>query len=77
MPLNKRTFKPGDTYHILNGPVHTNKIHVLTVVDDEYVVFKWYGRYKQWWHYQVEHEELLDIKTRRAEEWKKKNKEAK
>ena len=29
------------------------KCHVLAVVDDNQVVFKWYGKHKQWWHYDV------------------------
>lgn len=50
-------FKVGDTFHILlNGqnpakPPH--KCHVVGIVDVDYVVYKWYGRHKQWWHYDV------------------------
>ena len=34
-------------------------IHVLAIVDDYYVVYKWYGRHKQWWHYGVDYDRSL------------------
>lgn len=61
-------FKAGDTYPIrdaLSGPPHY-KIHILSVIDDNYIVFKWYGKFKQWWHYDILDAELLEIKINRA-----------
>ena len=29
------------------------KIHIVAIVDGNQIVFKWYGKHKQWWHYQV------------------------
>lgn len=29
------------------------KCHVLAIVDKDYVVYKWYGKHKQWWHYEI------------------------
>lgn len=62
-------FKVGGTHHIripsLKG-LELYKIHILAIVDESYVVYKWYGRHKQWWHYQVEHQEWLQAKIDRA-----------
>lgn len=30
------------------------KIHIVEVVDGEMVVYRYFGRHKQWWHYGVE-----------------------
>ena len=33
-----------------------NKSDTLDVTTDEcMIVYRWYGKHKQWWHYQVEH----------------------
>lgn len=31
------------------------KMHIIAVVDEEMIVYKCYGKHKQWWHYGVEH----------------------
>lgn len=53
--------KTGDTFYLRKGmpgdPLY--KCHVVAVVDECMVVYKWYGRRKQWWHYEVEDEEFL------------------
>lgn len=59
-------FKPGDTFLIDRGPGKPYKAHVLAIVDDCMVVFKWYGRKKQWWHYEVKHADLLETEKERA-----------
>jgi hypothetical protein len=61
-------YEKGQTAHIHRGPGKPYKIHILAVVDDVYVVFRWYGRHKQWWHYQVEHEDILETWISRCEE---------
>lgn len=44
--------KAGDTtYAWVQGRAY--KIHIVSIVDDIQVVFKWYGKHKQWWHYDV------------------------
>lgn len=45
-------FKEGNTFY-LPKPNKT-KCHVVTVVDNNMVVYKWFGKHKQWWHYGVE-----------------------
>lgn len=47
--------KPGEKYRML-GNMHcmgSTKIHILAVVEGM-IVYKWYGKHKQWWHYQIE-----------------------
>lgn len=51
-------FKIGDTYKAkLWGRKY--KIHICAVVDERQICFKWYGKHKQWWHYQVEDMDYL------------------
>lgn len=44
------------------------KIHVVAVVDDNQIVFKWYGKHKQWWHYEVRHADDLKWRVELATE---------
>jgi len=64
----------GDKLHIWQQ-ARTYKIHIVAVVDDNQVVFKWYGKHKQWWHYEVLHIEDLrwrvDLAKDRMKEFKK------
>ncbi len=60
-----RDFKKGDTYHIIKGHVKPYKIHIVSIIKDNgnrLVVYKYFGRHKQWWHYCIEDEEILDFK---------------
>ncbi len=63
-------FKKGDTYQILYmmGPGKPYKIHILEIVDGDYIVFKWYGRHKQWWHYDIKHRNTLEIYIKKTKE---------
>lgn len=67
--------KKGKTYHILipNIKMESYKIHVLYIIEN-HVIYRWYGKYKQWWHYEIEHIDLLQIKIDRAAEFKEKQK---
>lgn len=52
--------KIGDTFKHprMMGPSFRPKCHVRGFVDGQ-VIFRWYGRRKQWWHYEVWHWETL------------------
>ncbi len=52
-------FKKGDVFYTRVGPGKPYKAHVVAIVDGNMVVYKYYGRHKQWWHYEVEHKESL------------------
>ncbi len=41
------------------------------IIDDFYIVYKWYGKSKQWWHYVIDYDEALELKITRCNEWKK------
>ena len=53
-------FKKGQTYksRISN---RNYKIHIVAVVDEGMVVYKFYGKHKQWWHYEVKHSDDLEF----------------
>lgn len=36
-------------------------VHVVAIVDDVMVVWKYFGKHKQWWHYGVEHIDIFKI----------------
>jgi len=74
-------FKVGDKYYILNvGPGNKTmpyKIHIVAIVEGM-IVYKWYGKCKQYWHYIIEHPAFLEIKIIRNkdhEEFKEKRNE--
>ena len=54
--------KVGDVFHIWKGGNWKRyKCYVLAVVDENYIVYKWYGKHKQWWHYECEDVFLFDM----------------
>jgi len=67
-------FKPGDMHYLLwvHGPGKPHKIHILTIVDEHQVVYKWYGRHKQWWHYEIKRDWLLEMEIKRTRDEKAK-----
>lgn len=61
--MNKK-FKIGDKFRILHqfGPDPRGYlVHVIAIVDKRKIVYKWYGRQYQWWHYGIEDEEIIKI----------------
>ena len=55
-------FKKGDTYRAKINIEKPYKIHIVAIVDDEMVVYKYYGRHKQWWHYEIERDIFVEAK---------------
>jgi hypothetical protein len=53
-------FKKGQTYKAAIIGMHIYKIHILAIVE-EMVVYRWYGRHKQWWHYGIEEPNMLEF----------------
>ena len=53
------TMEVGDTFPVLKGLGKTYKAHIVAIVDRNMIVYKWYGRHKQWWHYDVEHIDVI------------------
>jgi len=53
-------FKAGETYQAKLSSQKPYKIHILSVVDERQVVFKWYGRHKKRWFYEVMKDVFLE-----------------
>lgn len=47
--------KVGDVFYEFKGPGKPYKCHIVAIVEKYQAVYRWYGRHKQWWHYQVTH----------------------
>lgn len=62
-------FEISQTYHIFKGPGKPYKIHILAIIEENYIVFRWYGRHKQWWHYEIEHKNILKCEIDRAQKY--------
>lgn len=48
------------SWYEMNNPY---KYHIVLEFEDngnKYIVFKYYGRYKQWWHYQIERRRYVE-----------------
>lgn len=62
-------FCPKSTHYIHIGPGKPYKIHIEKILKDVYgdnlIVYRWYGRSKQWWHYVMEYENVLKAKIDR------------
>nr|BDD43621.1 hypothetical protein 1 [Dehalococcoidia bacterium] len=58
------------SYHPTGPKVREYKCHVLAIVDEDHVVFKWYGKHKQWWHYEVMYIETVKFWIEKTKEWK-------
>lgn len=65
-------FKPDETYHaLLSGSIEIKKIHIMYVLDSIYeneklIVFRWYGKHKQWWHEEMLNSERLSMYIKMA-----------
>lgn len=68
--------KPGRKLHVefFDNPGAIYKIHVLAVVDEYYVVYRFYGVHKQWWHYRVEYWDKVKTMYNNAKELKEERK---
>lgn len=63
----------GQVFHAhlsANGRIY--KIHIVKHIENDMIVFKWYGKHKQWWHYQVETRKSVEYMIERAFELKEK-----
>ena len=44
----------GDTFHDKRGKYKYHIVMVLDKEEDPQIIYKFYGKHKQWWHYKVE-----------------------
>ena len=50
--IEEREYKVGQTFRMHIGR-HSYKCHVAAVVDEVMAVYKFYGKHKQRWHYDL------------------------
>ena len=62
----ENNFKAGHEHHILINILEPHKIYILAVVDECMVVYKYFGKHKKWWHYNIDHKDILDVKIHTA-----------
>lgn len=56
------TFKKGRSYHIhLMDAGRSQKIHIVEIIENDMIVYKFFGKHKQWWHYRINH--LSELET--------------
>lgn len=61
--MKKIEFQEGQWYQIFMPlKLKPYKIHICAIVDDVMVVYKWYGKHKQHWHYVIEHRDTVEAK---------------
>jgi hypothetical protein len=73
-PQSKIKFYVGDNHYILKGPGKPYKIHILSLLKSDgnnLVIYKWYGRHKQWWHYEIKEDYLLEIEIEGCKKYNK------
>ncbi len=64
--MNIEDIKPGVKIKLRNG-MEKKLLHIITIVEDDYVVFKWWARYKQRWIYEVEFSYYFQIRLNKME----------
>lgn len=63
----QKMIKAGECFYSIEpGLGEHYKCHVVAIVDENMVVYKWFGRRKRWWHYQVESLEQVEMRIERA-----------
>lgn len=66
------SFQEGQTYIADIGSMYKYKIHIVAVIDEglshcPMIVYRFYGKTKQWWHYEIKSAFLLTGDIKRAE----------
>ena len=46
--------KCGDTFHRKGREYKYHIVKILNQEEEPQIVYKYYGKHKQWWHYEVE-----------------------
>ena len=61
--------KVGKKYRIYYGKNNfdNKKIHIVAVVDGDMIIFKWFGKHKQWWHYEIENTYFFYIRMKQKD----------
>lgn len=55
------TFKKGKAYHIwLMDAGRIQKIHIVELIENDMIVYKFFGKHKQWWYYRINHKREIE-----------------
>lgn len=46
------------------------KVHIVALIENDMVVYKYFGKHKQWWHYFVDSRTSIEFYIKMAEEAK-------
>ena len=69
------SLKPGDTFIHKNGP-YKYKCHIVVNLPNEpggRIVWKYFGKHKQWWHFEIESYYWFELRMQTPEDIKKLN----
>jgi hypothetical protein len=48
-------FKKGQSFRMhISALGEARKVHVVAVIENDMLVYKYFGKHKQWWHYFVD-----------------------
>jgi hypothetical protein len=68
----KPAFKKGWSYQVrFSWSMDIYRIHVLEIVENDMIVYKYFGRRKQWWHYSIERRSSLEMYYKWAKDEKR------
>lgn len=56
------TFEKNKSYHIyMFDTCRNQKIHIVELIENDMIVYKFFGKHKQWWHYKVESKRQIEF----------------
>jgi hypothetical protein len=65
------TFEKGKSYTLYISSLGENrKCHIVELIENDMIVYKWFGKHKRWWHYFVESRRWLEWASEMAEKHK-------
>lgn len=64
-------FEKGKSYTIMVPSLgELRKAHIVELIENDMIVYKWFGKRKQWWHYFVESRDRMIFNVEQAEKYK-------
>lgn len=56
------TIAKGKSFTIYDSGIAANrKIHIVELIENDMIVYKYYGKHKQWWHYVVKSRKQIEF----------------
>jgi hypothetical protein len=64
-------FKKGQSFRMhISTLGEARKVHIVALIENDMVVYKYFGKHQQWWHYFVKSKTELEFYIKMAEEAK-------